>query len=294
MLAQHVRVTLETVAAGYTINRSTLCGGARTDACSSWRPKKVLSLKVTYFRYTHVATTLIHGRFSLYIYIAFSLLQSSVEGHTGDKSFAPESTVDSLVLELAHKMLQWLKVPRNENLAKEFAYSIMCQLRDCIPPYEWFKEVQSRCERMWTSFVAPLNTMYVSEWKMFLFQALGESGRPIFWQSVANSLFKTIIKDSFPVSTQATSVDYPLHVTQQELNALRFTAGYVPQAVSKKLLRSSKPRKGQLWLCVLDVLDDGDEEHTDSEEWLDMVDRGGLTRVNEMTFQVFLAMELQL
>ena len=34
-------------------------------------------------------------------------------------------------------------------------------------------------------------------------------------------------------------------------------------------------------------LDDGngDEAHTCTEEWLDIVERGGLTRVNETTFQ---------
>ena len=47
-------------------------------------------------------------------------------------------------------------------------------------------------------------------------------------------------------------------------------------------------------LCLLDLLDDGDEVHTDMEEWLDLIDRGGLTRVNEVAFQVFLAMELEL
>ena len=47
-------------------------------------------------------------------------------------------------------------------------------------------------------------------------------------------------------------------------------------------------------LCLLDVLDDRDEGHTDSEKWLDLVDREGLTRVNEMAFRVSLAMELEL
>ena len=55
--------------------------------------------------------------------------------------------------------------------------------------------------------------------------------------------------------------------------------------------RSANPRKGQLQLCLMNILDDGDEEHSESEEWLDLV---GLTRVNEATFQVFLAMETEL
>ncbi len=63
------------------------------------------------------------------------------------------------------------------------------------------------------------------------------------------------------------------------MNALRYVAGYVPRAVAKKLKRSANPQKDQLWLCFLDLLNDGDEEDAESEEWLDVVDRGGLTEI---------------
>ena len=72
------------------------------------------------------------------------------------------------------------------------------------------------------------------------------------------------------------------------MNSLRYAAGYVPRALRKKLKQSANPRKGQLLLCVMDKRD---EEHGESEEWLDLVDRGGMTRVNESTF---LAMETEL
>ena len=42
------------------------------------------------------------------------------------------------------------------------------------------------------------------------------------------------------------------------------------------------------------MLDNGDEEHTDSEDWIELIDRGGLTRINDIAFQVFLAMEVEL
>ena len=51
--------------------------------------------------------------------------------------------------------------------------------------------------------------------------------------------------------------------------------------------------KEELQLCIWDLLDDEKEGGT-ANDWVDAIDRGGLTRVNEMTFQVFLAMELEL
>ena len=83
-------------------------------------------------------------------------------------------------------------------------------------------------------------------------------------------------------------------ISRQEANALRYAAGYVPRALCKKLRKSANPLKEQLLLCLLDLLDDGDEVHSDTEEWLDLIDRGGLTRVNDVAFQAFLAMELEL
>lgn len=42
------------------------------------------------------------------------------------------------------------------------------------------------------------------------------------------------------------------------------------------------------------MLDDGDEEHTNSEDWIELIEGGGLTHINEITFQVFLAMKIEL
>ena len=43
-----------------------------------------------------------------------------------------------------------------------------------------------------------------------------------------------------------------------------------------------------------DLLDDGDEEEDESQDWVKFVNRGGLTLVNNTTFELFLAMEYEL
>ena len=47
-------------------------------------------------------------------------------------------------------------------------------------------------------------------------------------------------------------------------------------------------------LCLLDLLDDGDKESGESAEWIQLINRGGLTLVNNTTFEVFVAMEYEL
>ena len=61
-------------------------------------------------------------------------------------------------------------------------------------------------------------------------------------------------------------------------------------------ISSCNPLKDKLTLCLLDLLDDGEEEHDiySSCNWIDMIDRGGLTHVNNVTYNAFLSMELAL
>ena len=56
----------------------------------------------------------------------------------------------------------------------------------------------------------------------------------------------------------------------------------MPWALQGKLRKSAHPLKDQLTLCLLDLLDDGDEEHDSSCNWIQMIDRGGLTHVNNV------------
>lgn len=47
-------------------------------------------------------------------------------------------------------------------------------------------------------------------------------------------------------------------------------------------------------LCLLDLLNDGDEQERAAKEWINLIDRGSLKHINESTFQVMVAMELEL
>ena len=94
--------------------------------------------------------------------------------------------------------------------------------------------------------------------------------------------------------SQSAGTDQQPSITTQELNALRYAAGYIPRALLKKLKKSAHPLKDELQLCLLDLLDDGDEEGGTAEEWVNLIDRGGLKCINESTFQVMVAMELEL
>ena len=88
------------------------------------------------------------------------------------------------------------------------------------------------------------------------------------------------------------TVSVPLQVLS---DALRYAAGYVPCALRKKVIRSSysQERKTDLLNCLDDMVD-ADVVPCDSTDWIECVNRGGLTFVNDLTFEIFVAMELEI
>ena len=60
----------------------------------------------------------------------------------------------------------------------------------------------------------------------------------------------------------------------------------------KKLERGSHPLKEELILCLYEMTEeDIDGNRSDSEDWINLVDRGGLKHVNSAVFMLFAAME---
>ena len=62
----------------------------------------------------------------------------------------------------------------------------------------------------------------------------------------------------------------------------------------KKIKKSKHPLREDIQLCLLHLLDDGDEETDKSQDWVNLINRGGLILVNNATFEVFVAIEYEL
>ena len=97
--------------------------------------------------------------------------------------------------------------------------------------------------------------------------------------SVGHYIFKELIERHHPTETtqcKATSFN-PTY------EGIRYAAGWVARVLRKELKRSAHPLKDDLSLCIVDLLDDKDDSTQESNEWVEAVDCGGLTRVNNIT-----------
>ena len=81
-------------------------------------------------------------------------------------------------------------------------------------------------------------------------------------------------------------------LSYQERDALRYAAGYVTRHLHRQLQHSSHPQRTEIRLCLLDMIE-AEISQEDSEDWVRSVDRGGLKYVNDMTYMMFVSMELE-
>ena len=81
-------------------------------------------------------------------------------------------------------------------------------------------------------------------------------------------------------------------LTEMEKNALRYVAGYVCRKVRDDLKKSSCKisSKHTIIQCLEEINGETDED-CDTEEWIRLIDRGGLWQVNDDVFGLFLIME---
>ena len=149
---------------------------------------------------------------------------------------------------------------------------------------------------MWTSYHSVRTSeSYLSDWQAFLQKSDNVFVSSIFCQYIGDYVFKQLIKLHYPLDESSEgAVAGCSMLTYEERNALQYAAGYVPRALKKKLNKSAHPLKEDLQLCLLDLLDDGDEDSYESQDWVHLINRGGLTRINSNTFELFVAMEYEL
>ena len=148
-------------------------------------------------------------------------------------------------------------------------------------------------EKMWSSYhTLRTSEKYKSEWNAFLRQS-GSEVSSIFCQYVGHFAFKKLVEANHVITSQE-AAKAPFSLNFEETNAIRYAAGWVVSALKKKLLTSVHPQKSALQLCLWDLLDDGDEDEHESNQWMKAVDRGGLCTVNNITYELFVAMEKRL
>lgn len=214
----------------------------------------------------------------------------AVKAILADKSFSLPSVLARSALSTAEKFMQW--IPSN----KEKASKIEKELTElmCVCFRRKRKKQAKYRELMWSTYHSlRTSSEYLDLWRRVSKEVTCMDPCPTFYQNVGHFIFKELIKIHHPITPKdpETQTRSPPPLTYRETNALRYASGYIPRLLRKKLKKSTHKLKEDLKLCIFDLLDDGDENMDSSKDWIKAIDRGGLTHVNNATFDVFFAIE---
>lgn len=230
------------------------------------------------------------------MHIAFFLIDALVtlldivKEMTCDDGFKIPSPSAAAALKTATSLLTWSGSNiANKRACSEFADLLNTQLQAAFKSTA-IKFKTKRC-KMWGRYhTIRSSDDFHSLWASFLRESPKCDASPIFYQYITDKFFRKLIKFHFPIEDNTESVT-PLNLTREELNALRYAAGYVYRAVRKKI--TSKADNEELLLSLEELLDDPEERGEDdcSREWTNLSSRGGLLHVTDDAFRVFCAIE---
>jgi len=118
--------------------------------------------------------------------------------------------------------------------------------------------------------VSQLKNFRRVEWKKILSETTEIVPCSAFIQHVTHEVFKQMIKIQFQLTT-APSKTAP-SLTDIEVNALRYVAGYVCCTLHDRLKASSVEGKNVLVLYLSDL--NGSDKNGDGEDWINAINRG--------------------
>lgn len=216
-----------------------------------------------------------------------TLVNSAIKALLEDKGFEISSPSAADALNTANSLLEWSSSPLNHQVYSQFCASLILSLEKCLPK----STSQVEREIMWGNF----HQLRTSVKFIYLWRELQKSShcncKPVFYQFITTHVFKEMIKKKFPIVTTPPAMEKPF-LTYEEVNAIRYSAGYIPRALQKKLENSCHKLKEELILCLLELTED-DGIADESQDWITQRDRGGLKHVNTAMYMLIVAMEVK-
>ncbi|XP_065899137.1 uncharacterized protein [Dysidea avara] len=138
-------------------------------------------------------------------------------------------------------------------------------------------------KEMWSQFHKLRSSDdFFQEWKCYLEQIMGISAKSVFFQLITAELFEQLLHDTYCCENAAPEDNDEARLTYEEENAIRYMAGYVVRNLQRKMADEVE---------MLIETDKKRIQESNSTDWINIIDRGGLIHVTDECYQLFLAIE---
>ena len=192
----------------------------------------------------------------------------------GVEAVITEGGFGSTVLQTAEQLSKWMDL-----LQLHLVTRWWCHWKSVLQITQWIALVEQRFLVCFTSF-AHRKLSNLNGWTFCGKLPPLTQIQPSISMLLVRFLMKLLVQPTSGVSSQE-----EVSLSYEEQNALRYAAGYIPQALTKKISTPSQRSAHSL-------SDWSDDISSDSQDWIDLIDRGVLKHVNDTTYMFFHSMEL--
>ena len=194
----------------------------------------------------------------------------------------------------SERLLEWCCKKENSDTLNEFTQKLSASLKKVITA-SMTKSFSYNTDKIWRNFfLLRTSPEFINEWKTFL-KGSGVTVKPVLFQHLTDVIYRKSLSDHFRVIYLDQQADLEdLELQDSEKGVLRYVAGYICRHLRKKLERESHEFKEEMVLCLMELVkhpQDSEAKIETDEQWIDLIDRGGLWHVKEMTYQFFRSVE---
>lgn len=227
--------------------------------------------------------------------MATGVVKAAISSILQDKDFELQTARMIIARESAQKVLD--AISGDNQTAKDtftrFATKLNEKLEALAAP-TGCKKLSTQRQLLWSGFHSARISGLRSLWTD-LYTGLGLESRfaqdPLLGEYVNEKVFVEHVKVKFHVEEQDVE---PAELTDNDLNALRYAAGYVPWKLRQKFKKATcKHPNRKAFLVCLERMSEGSEEENDesyleyTKKWIRAIDRGGLFRINDEVYVLF-------
>ena len=231
------------------------------------------------------------------IYMASGFLRASLCFVIDDSTFTGISERSKLALEQTKEVIRKTSEEAYNDRFDQFAVELLATLESCLdigPMMSTPKGVTHQREKLWKAFHRESIMKLPEMWKKFL-QTVDLILDPLVYQTVNQKMFEEILKSRFGVQPRK-SPQCQASLSQDEECIVRYAAGYIPLVLLKKHEKSQSLASVSFVECLSSMAVNGEEssflEYT--RDWLVKINRGGLFEVNDLAYQLFKEIEINL
>lgn len=121
---------------------------------------------------------------------------------------------------------------------------------------------------------------------------------PLLEQSVYQEVYERCVRDYFSSTNgagmNAEDEDLDTTLSADEMNIIRYVGGYVARSLLKKHEKMTGDMHSQFIACLGEMAVEGEGEDVlaYTRQWFELVNRGGLYPINDVTFTLFANIEI--